>query len=133
MRPMSAPISTEESRQPGLSLDRIAVGLSGLCAAHCVATVVLMGALPLIGRVFQANWIHETGLAVAIIIGAVALLSGWRRHGSHAPVIFGLVGIGFMTAGLMVEHGPAEALLTVIGVSIVAIGHLLNQRACRTA
>jgi hypothetical protein len=129
---MSSPLLRPESR-PRPSLDRIAIGLSGLCAAHCVATVVLVGALPLVGHMFQANWIHETGLAIAIVIGAVALFAGVQRHGSLLPTLLGTVGIGLMTAGLMVDHGKGEAILTVLGVSILATGHLLNQRSCRVA
>jgi hypothetical protein len=33
-----------------------------------------------------------------------------------------------MAAGLVVSHGPAEALLTIPGVGLVAFAHLHNLR-----
>jgi hypothetical protein len=33
-----------------------------------------------------------------------------------------------MGGGLAVEHGVEEAVLTVIGVTLVALGHVLNLR-----
>jgi hypothetical protein len=43
-----------------------------------------------------------------------------------------MMGLSFMGGGLAVEHGIEEAVLTVIGVSLVALGHLLNVRHMRS-
>ena len=40
-------------------------------------------------------------------------------------VIVAGLGLG---GALAVEHGPEEAVLTIIGVSLVALGHVLNLR-----
>jgi len=40
-----------------------------------------------------------------------------------------MTGLSFMGGGLAVEHGIEEAMLTIIGVTLVAGGHLLNLRA----
>ena len=39
-----------------------------------------------------------------------------------------MTGLSFMGGALAVEHGPEEAVLTIIGVSLVALGHVLNLR-----
>ena len=39
-----------------------------------------------------------------------------------------MMGLSFMGGGLAVEHGVEEAVLTIIGVTLVALGHLLNVR-----
>src|SRR6185312_8043260 len=62
-------------------LDRIAVGLSGLCAVHCVATAVLLGLLASAGGLLGKPIIHEVGLSLAMILGAIALGRGIREHG----------------------------------------------------
>jgi len=110
-------------------LDRFAIGLSALCAVHCVATVVLLGALSSLGHFFTAPIIHEGGLALAIVIGGLALVAGLRRHRMIFPLVTGCAGLALMGAALMVPHGVAESVLTVIGVSLVAIAHMLNMRA----
>ena len=38
------------------------------------------------------------------------------------------MGLSFMGGALAVEHGVEEAVLTIIGVSLVSLGHVLNLR-----
>lgn len=115
--------------KPGNPLDRFAIGLSALCAVHCVATVVLLGALSSFGYFFASPIIHEAGLAIAIVIGAVALGAGLRRHRFVWPSVFGFVGLGLMALALTLDHGAGEAAVTIAGVGLVALAHLLNMRA----
>jgi len=111
------------------SLDRLAIGLSGLCIVHCVATVVFLGALSSVGHIIDAPIIHEGGLALAILLGAVALGFGARTHGMMLPVAVGSLGLGVMAGALSLPHGESEAVYTVIGVVLLALGHDLNRRA----
>ena len=69
----SRPISTSR-------LDRVAMGLSGLCAVHCVATAILLGLLASAGGLLGNPIIHEVGLTLAMILGAAALGQGIREH-----------------------------------------------------
>ena len=112
-----------------VQLDRVAIGLSTLCAVHCVATLVLLGVLSSLGHVFTAPIIHEAGLALAILVGALALGAGLRRHRLLMPSIVGGTGLVIMAAALFVPHGVGEAIATIIGVSLVAAAHFLNMRA----
>lgn len=113
-------------------LDRLAIGLSGLCAAHCVATVVLLGALSSLGHFFANPLIHEVGLALAVLIAAVAFTSGVIRHGALGPLVAGGLGLALMASALFVPHGMAEAALTLLGVSFVSLGHWINSRSRRS-
>lgn len=112
-----------------ICLDRMAIGLSALCAVHCVATVLLLGALSSLGHFFAAPIVHEIGLALAIVIGALALGAGALRHRLLFPLVMGCIGLAVMTSALFVPHGVSESVLTVIGVSLVALAHMLNMRA----
>ena len=109
-------------------LDRTGVILSGLCAVHCLASILLVSVLGLGGQALLAPAIHEIGLALAITIGAVTLGIGVARHGQLAPLAIGTAGIALMSAGLFSPHGPQEALLTICGVALVAAAHIRNLR-----
>ena len=110
-------------------LDRLAMGLSGLCAVHCVATAVLLGLLASAGGFLGQPIIHEVGLALAMIIGAFALGRGILEHGFMLPSAIGALGLGVMAGALSLPHDGREPVYTIIGVMIVALGHRLNSLA----
>jgi MerC mercury resistance protein len=114
---------------PTSRLDRIAMGLSGLCLVHCVATAVLLGLLSAAGGILGAPIIHEVGLTLAMMVGAFALGRGILEHGFMMPSAIGALGLGVMAGALTLPHNGTEALFTVIGVSILALGHRLNSMA----
>src|SRR3954449_9208484 len=86
-------------------LDRIAMGLSGLCLVHCVATAVLLGFLASAGGFLGQPIIHEVGLTLAMIIGAFALGRGILEHGFVMPSAIGALGLGVMAGELSLPHG----------------------------
>ena len=110
-------------------LDRIAIALSGLCMVHCLATAVLLGLLASAGGYFGSPVIHEVGLTLAMILGAIALGKGVIEHGFMMPLAIGSLGLGVMAGALSLPHGGNEALYTVLGVAILALGHRLNGMA----
>ena len=117
-------------RKAGSSwLDRVAIGLSGVCLVHCLATSVILTLLASAGGLLLHPLIHEIGLALAICLAAVALGRGWLAHRAPLPALVGFSGLVLMAAALTVHHGPRETLLTIIGVGFVALGHHLNRRA----
>ncbi len=109
-------------------LDRAGVLLSGLCALHCVLSIVLVSMLGLGGQVLLAPAIHEIGLALAILVGVLTLGVGVLRHGQLGPLAVGAAGIALMASALAVGHGVQEAVLTVAGVALVAAAHIRNLR-----
>jgi hypothetical protein len=114
---------------PTSRLDRIAMGLSGLCVVHCLATAVLLGLLSAAGGILGAPIIHEIGLTLAMILGSIALGRGILEHGFMMPSAVGGLGLGVMAGALGMPHDGTEALYTVIGVMILALGHRLNAMA----
>jgi hypothetical protein len=111
--------------KPGL-LDRLAVGLSGLCLVHCLATAVLLGALASVGGFLGQPIIHELGLALAMLLGTIALGRGWMQHRFLLPFTVGLFGLLLMAIAVALPEGGHETIFTVAGVSILALGHRLN-------
>ena len=114
---------------PLRSLDRLAIGLSGLCLVHCLATAVLLGMLSAAGGLLGAPIIHEVGLSLAMILGSFALGRGIIEHGFMMPSAVGSMGLGVMAGALSLPHDGGEAMYTVIGVGILALGHQLNRIA----
>lgn len=112
-------------------LDRVGVLLSALCLLHCVAGLVIVAGLGLSGNLFLDPAIHRWGLVLATLIAAVAIGVGAVRHRRAAPFVVAMTGLSFMGGALAVGHGTNEAILTVIGVVLVATGHVLNLRHAR--
>jgi hypothetical protein len=108
-------------------LDASAVGLSGLCLAHCLALPVAAAFLPVLGTWAEAEWVHLAFLvaAVPISITALARSGGWR-----APVVLGLalIGIGLLMSGALFANEGAELAMTVAGGLALATAHTLNWR-----
>ncbi len=113
------------------NLDRAGITLSALCVVHCLATLVLVSALGIGGSVFENPLIHEVGLAMAMVVAAVAIGMGALRHRRPVPFVTAMTGLSFMGGALAMPHGYEEAVLTIIGVGLVSVGHILNLRACR--
>ena len=114
-------------------LDRIAVGLSGLCAVHCVATAILLGLLASAGGLLGKPIIHEVGLSLAMILGAIALGRGIREHGFVLPAAVGSVGLCVMAFAMTLHESGFEPAITILGVGVLALGHRLNMMAMEHA
>ena len=112
-------------------IDRIAMAVSGLCVAHCFGTAVLLGLLASAGGIIESPIFHETGLILAILLGAVSLGHGAVAHGFMMPAAVGSLGLGVMAGAMTLGHGWQESLYTLVGVAILALGHDLNRRAGR--
>lgn len=114
-------------------IDQIGIGMAGLCALHCLATLVVISALGVggvLGGQFLLNEnIHRIGLLLALVVAAVAIGWGLLRHGRRLPFMVALAGLVLMAAALAVPHGSGEFVLTLLGVGLVSAGHVLNLRA----
>jgi len=114
-------------------LDRLAIGLSGLCLLHCVAGFLLLS-LFAIGGGWLDHRVHVFGLILALPLAAVALWRGWRIHGRGWIAGVGLAGLMVMAASLAVEHGDiTEMLVSMAGVTLLALAHWRNLRALQIA
>lgn len=113
-----------------LSGDQLAMGLSGLCLVHCLATTIFFASVASVGGVFLDNHlVHEIGLIIAIGFALITLVSGVLGHGYMMPFAVGSFGLGMMAGALSRPHDGSEVLATMIGVAVVALGHDLNRRA----
>lgn len=110
--------------------------LSAACVAHCIATTVAIAALSTAGGLLGSPLIHEAGLVLAIVMGAVAFGQGILRHRRALPMMLGASGLALMAAAVVVPHGAShaiESLLTIAGVAVLATGHAINRRPTPSA
>jgi hypothetical protein len=111
------------------TVDRLAIGLSGLCLVHCVASAVLVTALAAGGSFLLDPIFHEVGMSIALVLGVFGFGRGIVRHGYMLPSAVGGLGLGVMAGSLMVGHENGGTFYSILGVLIVALGHDLNRRA----
>ena len=119
-------------------LDRSAIGLSFLCVLHCLAVPLTLILMPSLAALPIADErVHLLLVLLVLPTSTVALTLGCRQHGHKHILAWGLTGIAILVlaAGLgeefLGEYG--EKILTVVGSVLVAVGHILNFKCCRTA
>ena len=109
-------------------IDRWAIGLSGFCLVHCVASAVAVAVLASTAGILLHPLVHEAGLILAMLLGAFGLGRGIMTHGFFMPAAIGSLGLGIMAGALTLDHSQ-ETVFAIVGVLILALGHDLNRRA----
>ncbi len=111
------------------AFDRAGATLSILCAIHCMATPLILVALPAAAKHSEAAeaWI----VATSSFIGFCAIRASWRRNGALLPRIGIALGLTSIIGSRFLLHGPAETILVFSGAAILVTAHLFNCRECR--
>lgn len=113
-------------------LDWLAIGTSLLCLVHCLALPLLIASLPTLslatGGLFGSNdRTHWILLAMAVPVSVWAL---GRGRAGVMPLLVGVAGLTLMALAVLRFEGTAdERWLTVAGVTLVAIAHLMRWRS----
>jgi uncharacterized membrane protein YfcA len=118
-----------------LSPDGLGISASTLCVVHCIATPFLLS----FSSVFAhfVPWEERTHRALAIliaVIGAVAIVSGFRVHG-RLRILFlmaaGLICIftGAYVGNRLPSHN-VEVMITLLGSCLMITSHRLNHTFC---
>jgi hypothetical protein len=64
-----------------------------------------------------------------MILGAIALGRGTREHGFLLPSGVGVAGLALMAYAMSLHESGYEPAVTILGVSVLALGHRLNMMA----
>lgn len=121
--------------------DKVGACASAVCAVHCLLTGVALGLLSSLGFGFFGNvWVDVGFVAVAVLVGGVALWHGVKKHGSYIPALFYVAGLVLIFAahfedfshGLPVHaahrHHPLATVLSVAGGLCFVLFHVFNLR-----
>lgn len=117
--------------------DKLAISLSLLCALHCLVFPLALIWLPSIAALqLDGESFHIWMLMAVVPTSVYALTMGCKQHKRYQLLIFGVIGLAFLLSAVLLDEElighSGEKWLTVIGASIIAIGHFLNFRLCRT-
>ncbi|WP_347136728.1 MerC domain-containing protein [Parahaliea mediterranea] len=121
-----------------LNVDKAAIGLSLVCAIHCLLLPIAVIMLPaLAGTAVGDERFHQWMLLAVIPSSLFALTLGCRRHRHLSVLIPGLPGLALLTLAVLFGHdllGEAgEKIASLSGASLVAISHLRNHALCGSA
>ena len=119
-------------------MDKLAISLSFLCMAHCLLLPFAVIVLPVLGASFlEGEAFHYWLLFLVIPTSVYSLWLGCRKHGRLEIFTIGLLGLFFLCLivflGVDALGETLERLSTVAGATIIALAHLRNIRACKSA
>ena len=119
-------------------MDKLAISLSFLCVAHCLLLPFAVIVLPVIGASFlEGEAFHFWLLFLVIPTSVYSLWLGCRKHGRLEIFTIGLFGLFLLCLivflGVDALGETLERLSTVAGATIIALAHLRNMRACKSA
>lgn len=123
----------EKSITASLLWDRFGLGLSAICAIHCLFFPVLIAILPLASATFMHEWAHPL---FALLIAPTVYYASKRSHFDQKITWFLVAGFLLILIGWLVGHYIVglwfETGITVAGSFMLIWGHWLNYRHHQT-
>lgn len=115
--------------------DKLAIGLSLACVIHCLALPVMLVLLPTLAALNLDNEAFHLWMVVAVLPSSLyALTMGCKQHKRYQLLIWGIVGLALLVLALALGEERigewGEKTLTVLGATLVAVGHWFNFRLC---
>ena len=113
-------------------LDKLSIVATSLCALHCLSLPLIIVLFPLLGASFVAQELFESVvLVVTMLLGTIALYSGYRYH-HHRSYPFILLYLGGFLYWYKHELDPAQQpALIACAATMIILAHLLNIRLSR--
>lgn len=117
-------------------MDKLAIGLSLVCTVHCLILPVLLVVLPTLGGTALGDErFHQWLLFAVLPISVFALSVGCHRHRNGGVLTLGLLGLATLTFTAVLGHDVLEEIgekvASVLGASLIALGHWRNHRLCQ--
>jgi hypothetical protein len=128
--------------------DRLAMVLSSLCILHCIATPLLLVAVPSLAAysIFSGETLHHALLFFILPVGLLALTLGFRHHKQAWVLSMGIIGLVLLCSPMLLESplmAPlhidlhdlgenSETYITIVASIFVVIAHTANYRLRQT-
>lgn len=114
------------------SLDQAGIWVTTLCALHCLLLPVIVPMLSVIGLGFiGATILERTILGASLLVGAIALSQGVRRHRRVYPVVLLIAGGTFYWFKDLFG-ASMEPWIIVFGAGLIVTAHWVNLRLSAT-
>jgi len=125
---------TKKSFTASLLWDKLGIGISGICAIHCLILPVFIAVLPLWSFVTVLHdWLHPTFI---VMIAPTVYFASKRSHFDHKITGFLTTGFLLILVGWIFGHfwigHLFETVLTVIGSFVLITGHWFNYKHHQT-
>ena len=116
--------------------DKAAIGLSSVCAVHCLALPVLLAIAPSLSAMGFADESFHLWMVVFVLpVSVFALTLGCRRHARYSLLLPGFIGLAILVLAALFGHAlfgeMGEKIATLIGAALIAYVHLRNYRLCQ--
>lgn len=124
-------------KSASMNMDNIAIGLSTVCAVHCLFLPIILTLLPALSlNVLGDETFHQWLLIAVIPTSFIALTMGCRQHKNLSVMIFGLLGLTTLILTAFFGHDflgeSGEKVASVIGAAFIAFGHIRNSTLCKS-
>ena len=112
--------------------DKIAIGLSMVCAAHCLLMPSFVLAMPLLfSGQLDNEFLHQLMLWVIVPVSLYALSNGYKKHKRMPIFLLGLAGILMLIGAVTIEEiFLGEEVITLLGSIAIIFSHFLNWKNC---
>jgi len=116
--------------------DKAAIGLSLVCAVHCLLLPLVLVILPTLAASTSSDErFHQWMLMAVLPTSLLALAMGCRRHRNMSVMAMGLPGLAILTLAAFLGHDwlgeSGEKIASLLGASLIAFGHFRNHTLCR--
>ena len=115
--------------------DQTSIGISLVCAIHCLFVPVLLVALPSLASLPLESEMFHVWMVVAVLpISIFALTLGCKKHKRYKIIFLGVLGLISLISALLLESlvgEIGEKLLTLLGAGLIAWGHFTNFKLCQ--
>ncbi|MEM1271992.1 MAG: MerC domain-containing protein, partial [Bacteroidota bacterium] len=105
--------------------DRVGIGVSALCAVHCLAVPLVAVTLPFWFVEASHEWVH---VVLALVLVPVTLIAMRHAHGRRSVLALLGAGMALVVSALLLPEG-AEMAVTLIGSLLLIAGHTMNWSA----
>lgn len=118
-----------ENKKNGL--ERLGIGLSLLCAIHCMITPILVAFLPVVSSNIFQNPAIETFLLGSsfLIVGFNNINSFIKYHQNYKPIVIMAFAMCIILIGHFIHSELAETICSIIGGCLLAYSVYVNQLA----
>ncbi len=118
-----------------ISLDKLGMSLSLICAIHCAVTPLIILSLPIMARYYVAHpWFHWVMALMIVPVGLWAFISGYRHHGKSSVLILGVAGLIIIGIVPVFFHSSlsywSEPVVMIVGSALLISAHWINRKSC---
>lgn len=118
------------------NIDKTAIGLSFICAVHCLLVPVVLVIVPSFATSTLVDEQFHLWMLIAVIpTSLLALTLGCKQHKNMNVLAVGILGLITLALATLFGHDllgeTGEKAASLVGASLIALGHIRNYTLCK--